>query len=330
MERTKLESNVSASRKFPSGPKDDVQRLSPQQWALAGRALLCAASTYRSASEASSQCGRILKEVEGKHPDGSDFMMARVIRSEDGQFAGKCWVAFRGTASKEGWKANFNAMGKKEPFSEGHKVWVASSWKHCYRTLQSGLREALLEAYKKGDCDPEQIYYTGHSLGGVLANYAALDNLAGVDGHQAKATITSGCPRPWYVTDKQCRNLEAALPPSLRFVRYLASANEKFDLITNLPPTLPGYAWMPRFRHCSRLNVGLWAVPAATAPSHCENTAMDAEHCAIMSIVHGVTKLAENAPYGGLHQGDSALHDSEDYATIAEVDGTLQASLSKL
>ena len=179
MERTKLESNVSASRKFPSGPKDDVQRLSPQQWALAGRALLCAASTYRSASEASSQCGRILKEVEGKHPDGSDFMMARVIRSEDGQFAGKCWVAFRGTASKEGWKANFNAMGKKEPFSEGHKVWVASSWKHCYRTLQSGLREALLEAYKKGDCDPEQIYYTGHSLGGVLANYAALDNLAG-------------------------------------------------------------------------------------------------------------------------------------------------------
>ena len=134
-------------------------------------------------------------------------------------------------------------------------------------------------------------------------------------------------------------------------------------MVPNLPPSLPGWAWQKRFRHCARRclkhwmwvfsetdwigcwvrvivsgrtgfslcptgsyccrcrrNIGLWAEPAANAPSHCKNGGMDAEHCAISAMVHGVQQIASNAPYGGIAEGDAGLHDSVDYATIVEVD----------
>ena len=162
---------------IPRGPTDDLTQLSPQEWALSVRGLQCAASTYQSASEPS-PCGRILKEVPGPDTDGADFMLARLVRSEDGQFAGKCWVAFRGTANKRGWQANFDSINAKEFFSK-HKILVASSWLRGYRLLEQGLKKAIHDAYQSGDCDPKEMYYTGHSLGGVLANYAALDNMVG-------------------------------------------------------------------------------------------------------------------------------------------------------
>ncbi|CAE7034705.1 unnamed protein product [Symbiodinium sp. CCMP2456] len=319
-----LKAKGNASVSIPRGPTDDLKQLSPQEWALSVRGLQCAASTYESASEPS-QCGRILKEVPGPDTDGAEFMLARLIRSEDGQFAGKCWVAFRGTANKRGWQANFDSINAKESFSK-HKILVASSWLRGYRLLEQGLKKAVHDAYQSGDCDPKEMYYTGHSLGGVLANYAALDNMVGVDGHQARYTITAGCPRPWWLTTGQCRYLSSTLPVSLRFVRYLASGQDStFDMVPNLPPSLPGWPWQKRFRHCARRNIGLWAEPAANAPSHCKN-GMHAEQCAISAIVHGVQQLASNAPYGGIGEGDAGLHDSVDYATIVEVDSQLQAS----
>ena len=195
---TKEEGNV-PTRKIPSGPTDDLHQLSPEEWAISVRGLECASSTYRSQEDVK-QCGKVVKEVEGRAADGSDFMMARVMRSDDG----KCWVAFRGTANDKGWEANFNSIKKQEHFSK-HNILVASSWLHCYKLLREPLKKAIEEAYASGDCHPQQMYYTGHSLGGVLANYAALDDLAGADGYQASYIITAGCPRPWTLTGRRCR-----------------------------------------------------------------------------------------------------------------------------
>ena len=47
---------------IPSGPLDDVQDLSAEEWTVSHRALLCASTTYDPPGK-TKRCGRILKEA---------------------------------------------------------------------------------------------------------------------------------------------------------------------------------------------------------------------------------------------------------------------------
>lgn len=137
--------------------------------------------------------------------------------ADDGQHI---LIAFRGSASKANWIANFQAVTDPGPFK---KTRVHEGFQDTLFPGVLGLTKLLQERRSSS----QAIWITGHSLGGALA--ALFAGMLRENGIDVAGLYTFGAPRAG--NRHFARELNAALEQSNHF-RY---ANEH-DLVPHVPP----------------------------------------------------------------------------------------------
>ena len=149
-------------------------------------------------------------------------------------------LVFRGTSGKlENWIHNFNAFPSKWP----HGGWVHKGFK----TVFDGIWE---DVHTELSAVRQPIFYTGHSLGAVLATLAASFK-------PPQALYTFGSPRVG----------NAGFIHSLKNIQIYRVINSR-DIVSSAPPSLPSFKFLhagePHYldhKHC---------------PGFCENSSKDA------------------------------------------------------
>ena len=113
-----------------------------------------------------------------------------VVLDGSGPWQGHKAIAFRGTVTRWDWLSNFNVAVDRGPDT----LWVPAGFNRIY----SDLREVIAGSLR-GHNGP--VHVVGHSLGGALAQLAALDLAAARKG--TTRLYTFGAPRAVFHTDQQ-------------------------------------------------------------------------------------------------------------------------------
>jgi triacylglycerol lipase len=138
----------------------------------------------------------------------------------------KVIVAFRGTTSRKDWQTNINytLIQPDDMFGQVHEGF--------YNSLQSVWAEVVevIEDFKKGDY--KSLWFTGHSLGGALANLAVAALIQ--EDYPVYGLYTFGQPR---VGDRAfARTMNAEFKD-----RYFLFINDR-DIVTRVPTRKMGYS----------------------------------------------------------------------------------------
>ena len=143
-------------------------------------------------------------------------------------------VAFRGTKSIQDWKTDFN-IEMLNPAGTDRRLLVHRGFQAAFLALsdgQRGLDEKIAEL-KQSTTGKIPIYFTGHSLGGALAQIATA--VFGSD--QIAACYTFGSPR----VGNAYFDLWVK-PPSYRVLNYA-------DIVPQIPVFAPRLPWPNFYRH---------------------------------------------------------------------------------
>jgi triacylglycerol lipase len=149
--------------------------------------------------------------------DGS--MIGYVVSVEDA-----CVIAFRGTDDVGDWIANLDRRAVRTPHGEVHRGFHDS-----YQRLKSQIT-SIIESEQ-----PEQLWITGHSLGGALAVVCAYD-LAANEDKEINGLVTFG--QPMVVRSEMADHLDDVLLG--KFAHYVHA----MDLVPRIPPS---------FQHCGSM-----------------------------------------------------------------------------
>jgi hypothetical protein len=148
----------------------------------------------------------------------------------------RLYVAFRGSKNDHNWEQN--KINQLVPFQFCTNTWgfgkqlprprVHLGMQNCYQELEAQLRKTLLQLKVQ---TYTQVVFTGHSLGGSLANFAAAD-FSDVLRPDQIALVTYGSPR--------CGDAEFGrlLKAKVGLIRRQV---EKNDAVTQVPGTKLGF-----------------------------------------------------------------------------------------
>lgn len=142
-------------------------------------------------------------------------------------------VAFRGTVSLANWISNANfvmadcSVPEAPPKCKAH-AGFQSSYMALRDDLQASLRKAFASDHCKQGCGA---IFTGHSLGGALATYGAIDAVNSLNQSDVELW-TFGGPREGNPVHQQW--LKDSVPITWRMVNWQ-------DIVPHLPPEWTGY-----------------------------------------------------------------------------------------
>lgn len=179
-------------------------------------------------------------------------------------------LAFRGTDCLADWGLDLDAVRVAMP---GHpRIHVHAGFWTAWRSMAPAV-EALLAAHVQPDLG---LYITGHSLGGALAQLAALD----LERDTLAAVYTFGSPRVATLGFD-----EAVKAPHYRVVNA-------WDLVPSVPPAFPG-----GFMHSGDPRLLAGADPAAALRRDrglIARTLADAWSLAVWPVTHDLTSVDDH------------------------------------
>jgi hypothetical protein len=127
--------------------------------------------------------------------------------------SGTVWVAFRGSSAIKDWVTNFK--GWTAPWPYGNKVGKThQGFLDQYAQARGVIKQTVLNLIKQGY---RKVFITGHSLGGALAELAAMDASEYTKGLGVTVEMTS-FGAPYTADDSWVKNYDKMVPLSTRIV----------------------------------------------------------------------------------------------------------------
>ena len=236
-----LRASPSAQPRAVAAPAPDASGLNEAQIALIKRALQFCFYSYW-------PLGRAKDELEKKlHCTDVKVFDCRCMQSicfTEGEFA---YLAFRGSESLGDWLYNFAALPWFQP---RRHLGFEAGWRCLRRQVMH-----WLETLNRPNV---ALVLTGHSLGGAIAQLAALDFAS--QGRRISNVVTFGAPKMAFLSTAEVynatrANLDEKTLGSLTF----CIVNQR-DLVPRVPPKLFGFRNVGRgvlIDHEDRLHVGV-------------------------------------------------------------------------
>jgi hypothetical protein len=218
------------------GRSDGYNETEALEYAHLATAAYCGGPKFSRAALESWQCGpscssvpglQSVRQVIGSRTDSVGFV---------GWLRGRCVVAFRGTTDFSGWVADLQSGWHRtlskdgiNCTSKGKDCRVGAGWSHIYTAIRKHLRGNLTAI----GCYPgSRVVFTGHSLGGAVAQLAMYD--LSLAGYVIEKGYFFGSPRAGNAGFAQA--FVDKVGPG---IVYRVTHNE--DPVPHLPPELFGF-----------------------------------------------------------------------------------------